>query len=154
MVLYPGKIQPGSKVTLHFTIRATDGTVMESSVNGEPETFVMGDGTLLEGFELALVSLKAGDRQTITLRPDQAYGARDPDAVTVLPRGHFPPELAIEPGAMVAFTTAEGREVPGRVLNIQGDVVEVDFNHPMAGQEVVLEVEILEVVDPVIEEEE
>jgi FKBP-type peptidyl-prolyl cis-trans isomerase SlpA len=152
MVLYPGKIQPGSTVTLHFTIRATDGTVMESSVNGEPETFVMGDGTLLEGFELALVSLKAGDRQTITLRPDQAYGPRDPDAVTVLPRAHFPPELAIEPEAMVAFTTAEGHEVPGRVLNIQGDAVEVDFNHPMAGQEVVLEVEILEVVDPVVEE--
>lgn len=153
MLLYPGRIQTGSKVTLHFTIRATDGTVMESSVGGEPETVVMGDGSLFEGFELALVSLKAGDRQTITLRPDQAYGPRDPDALTVLPRGHFPPELAIEPGAMVAFTTAEGQEVPGRILGLQGDAVEVDFNHPLAGQEVVLEVEILEVVDPVVEEE-
>lgn len=152
MLLYPGKIQPGSQVTLHFTIRATDGTVMESSVGQEPETFVMGDGTLIEGFELALVSLGAGDRQTITLRPDQAYGARDPDAVTLLPRGHFPPELAIEPGVMVVFNTTEDLEVPGRVLNIRGDVVEVDFNHPLAGQDVVLEVEILEVVDPVIEE--
>ncbi|MFN2339176.1 MAG: peptidylprolyl isomerase [Gammaproteobacteria bacterium] len=153
MLLYPGHIQPGSKVTLHFTIRATDGTVMESSVGDEPQTFVMGDGTLLEGFELALVSLKAGERQTITLRPDQAYGPRDPDALTVLPRGHFPPKLAIEPGAMVVFTTAEGHEVPGRVLGLRGDAVEVDFNHPLAGQEVVLEVEILEVVDPVFEEE-
>ena len=153
MLLYPGHIQPGSKVTLHFTIRATDGTVMESSVNDEPETFVMGDGTLLEGFELALVSLKAGERQTITLRPDQAYGVRDPEVVTVLPRSHFPSDIALEPGAMVAFTTAEGHEVPGRVLTLRDDAVEVDFNHPMAGQEVVLEVEILEVVDPVIEEE-
>jgi FKBP-type peptidyl-prolyl cis-trans isomerase SlpA len=153
MLLYPGKIQPGSKVTMHFTIRATDGTIMESSVGQEPETFVMGDGSLLEGFELALVSLAAGDRQTITLRPDQAYGPRDPDAVTVLSRGHFPPELAIEPGAMVGFITADGHEVPGRVLNVQGDAVEVDFNHPLAGQDVVLDVEILEVVDPVVEEE-
>ena len=153
MLLYPGRIQTGSKVTLHFTIRATDGTVMESSVGGEPETFVMGDGSLLEGFELALVSLKAGDRQTITLRPDQAYGARDPEAVTVLPRSHFPPDMALEPGAMVAFTTDGGHEVPGRILKLQGDVVEVDFTPPLAGQEVVLEVEILEVVDPVVEAE-
>jgi FKBP-type peptidyl-prolyl cis-trans isomerase SlpA len=152
MLLYPGRIQPGSKVTMHFTIRATDGTVMESSVDQEPQTFVMGDGSLLEGFELALVSLKAGDRQTITLRPDQAYGPRDPDAVAVLPRAHFPDDLAIEPGVMVGFTTAEGHLVPGRVLNLQGDAVEVDFNHPLAGQDVVLEVEILEVVDPVVEE--
>ena len=151
MLLYPGHIQPGSRVTLHFTIRATGGTVMESSVGGEPQTFVMGDGTLLESFELALVSLKAGDRQTITLRPDQAYGARDPGAVTVLPRSHFPPDMALEPGVMVAFTTAEGHDVPGRVLTLRDDAVEVDFNHPMAGQEVVLEVEILEVVDPVVE---
>ena len=151
MLLYPGHVQPGSKVTLHFTIRATDGTVMESSVGGEPETFVMGDGTLLEGFELALVSLRAGDRQTLTLRPDQAYGARDPDAVVVLPRGHFPADMALEPGAMVAFTTAEGHEVPGRVITLRDDAVEVDFNHPLAGQDVVLEVEVLEVVDPVVE---
>ncbi len=153
MLLYPGRIQEGSKVTLHFSIRATDGTLMESSFGEAPETFVMGDGTLLPGFELALVSLKAGDRQTITLTPEQAYGSRDPDAVTVFPRSQFPEDLPLEPGITIGFTNAEGQMVPGTVLKLQQDAVEVDFNHPMAGQEVVLEVEILAVEDPVLPEE-
>lgn len=154
MLRYPGMIQPGSKVTMHFCIRANDGTVMESSFDDEPETFVMGDGTLLKGFELALVSLKAGDRQTLTLTPDLAYGYRDPDAVTVMSRSAFPEDMPVEPGSTIAFTTAEGHEVPGTILAVQGEAVEVDFNHPLAGQEVVLEVEILAVEDPVIDEEE
>ncbi len=139
---------------MHFAIRAIDGTEMESSFGGEPETFVMGDGSLIKGFELALVSLKAGDKQTITLNPEQAYGQRDPDAVSVMPRARFPEDLPIETGVTVGFSSAEGHMVPGTILNVQGDAVEVDFNHPLAGQEVVLEVEILAVEDPLIDEEE
>lgn len=149
MLLYPGRIQPGSKVTMHFAIRASDGTEMESSFGGEPETFVLGDGTLLEGFELALVSLTAGERQTITLSPEQAYGLRDPDAETVIPRSHFPSDMGLEPGLVVGFESADGHMVPGTILKVLEAAVEVDFNHPLAGREVVLEVEILAVEDPV-----
>ena len=69
------QITVGSRVTLHFALRLSDGWVAESSFDGEPVSFVMGDGTLDKGLELALYGLKTGDRQTLTLMPGQAFGA-------------------------------------------------------------------------------
>ncbi|HKJ07803.1 MAG TPA: FKBP-type peptidyl-prolyl cis-trans isomerase [Gammaproteobacteria bacterium] len=142
------QIQAGSRVTMHFSIALEDGMVAEDSAGGEPLTFVMGDGTVVEGLELALYGLRAGDTQSLRLEPEQTFGYRDPDNVHTLPRSDFPVEMNLEPGTIIGFTTPGGDEVPGAVQAVQGDEVKVDFNHPLAGHTLTFEVRILAVEPP------
>jgi len=135
----------GSEVLMHFSIRLEDGTVAESTDGGEPMRFVMGDGTLVDGLELALYGLHAGDRQTLTIGPENAFGYRDPNNVHSLSRADFPPDMTLDEGVIVGFTTPAGDEIPGMVMAVGEERVSVDFNHPLAGHEITFEVEILEV---------
>jgi FKBP-type peptidyl-prolyl cis-trans isomerase SlpA len=135
-----------STVTLHLSLTLEDGMVAESTFGEEPLTFTMGDGALVHGLELALYGLRPGDTQRLELYPEQAFGLRDPEKIHRLPRAQFSPDMALEPGLVIGFTTAGGEEIPGAVLSLTDDEVEVDFNHPMAGHTVVFEVEILDVV--------
>ncbi len=139
------EIVPGSEVTLHFSLTTSDGFEAVSTFEEEPETIVMGDGTFSEGLELALYGLKPGDRQTLTLTQDQAFGPRDESAVHTIARDEFPNDSELEAGQIFAFSTHEEDEVAGTILAIQDNEVTVDFNHPLAGMEVVFSVEILEV---------
>ena len=138
-------IGPGSEVLMHFTLSLADGTVADSTRDGEPLRFVMGDGTLIEGLELVLYGLKAGDRQCLSIEPRDAFGFPNEENIHTMPRSEFPADMPLEPGLIVGFTTPSGEEVPGAIQEIKGDDVVVDFNHPLAGHEVIFDVEILEV---------
>ena len=142
------QITIGSSVTMHFAIRLSDGMVVEDSFDNEPITFVMGDETLDKGLELALFGLKPGDRQTLTLMPGQAFGARDESALKSLPIDQFPSDIELEEGQIIGFTGENREELAGAVIEIQGQQVKVDFNHPLAGREIEFEVEILDVKTP------
>lgn len=142
------QIGPGSRVRLHLSLTLADGTVAESTFDQEPLALVIGDGTLIEGLELALYGMRAGERQRLTLHPDQAFGKRDPGKVHWLPRAEFPPDMTLEPGVIIGFESAAGEEIPGAVLAVEGDRVQVDFNHPLAGHPVIFECEILDVQPP------
>ena len=130
---------------MHFTLSLADGTVADSSRDGEPLRFVMGDGTLIEGLELVLYGLKAGDQQCLSIEPRDAFGFPEEENIHTMPRSEFPAEMQLEPGLIVGFTTPSGEEVPGAIQEIKGDEVVVDFNHPLSGHEVIFDVEILEV---------
>jgi len=138
-------IGPGSEVLMHFTLSLADGTVADSTRDGEPLRFVMGDGTLIEGLELVLYGLKVGDRQCLSIGPRDAFGFPDKENIHTMPRDEFPAEMQLEAGMIVGFTTPSGEEVPGAIQEVNGDEVVVDFNHPLAGHEVIFDVEILEV---------
>ena len=140
---YP--ISPESTVTLHLSLTLEDGTVAESTRDDEPLTFTLGDGTLVEGLELALYGLRPGDKQRLSLLPEQAFGLRDAEKVHRLPRADFPADMTLEPGCIIGFDTPEGEELPGMVVAASEVDVDVDFNHPMAGHVVVFEVEIIDV---------
>jgi FKBP-type peptidyl-prolyl cis-trans isomerase SlpA len=135
---------------MHFSISLPDGTEAASTFEDEPTTFVMGDGTVSEGLELALYGLVAGDTQSLTLKPDQAFGPRDEAKVQPMPRANFSPEMDLEPGLIIGFTTPDGNEVAGIVQEVKEQDVVMDFNHPLAGMEVIFRVEVLEVTTPII----
>ncbi len=142
------KIAPRCRVTFHFSLATTDGTEIVSTFGGDPTVITMGDGALNEGLELALYGLAAGDEQTLTLTPDQAFGPRDEGKSRRMQRSEFPPEMELEEGLVIAFETPDGEEVAGIVLETGDEEVTVDFNHPLAGTEVVFHVKILDVVPP------
>lgn len=147
---YSNNIVPGSQVTMHFSITLPDGTEAVSTFDDEPTTFIMGDGSVSQGLELALYGLAAGDEQTLTLEPDQAFGPRDEGKVCPMPRTNFGSEMELEPGLIISFSTPEGLQVAGIVQEVhEGDVL-IDFNHPLAGMEVVFKVEVLAVTSPTI----
>jgi FKBP-type peptidyl-prolyl cis-trans isomerase SlpA len=135
---------------MHFSISLPDGTEAASTFEDEPTTFVMGDGTVSEGLELALCGLVAGDTQSLTLQPDQAFGPRDEAKVQPMPRANFSLEMDLEPGLIIGFTTPDGNEVAGIVQEVKEQDVVMDFNHPLAGMEVIFRVEVLEVTTPTI----
>ena len=147
-MIHPSQIQPGSRVRLHLAIRLADGTVAESSFGDEPLEIVIGAGTLAPGLELALYGMRPGQRQTLTLHPEQAFGNRDPEAIGWLPRSRFPADMKLEPGALVGFTGPAGEEVAALVVAAEADRVQIDFNHPLAGKPIIFESEILSVEPP------
>ena len=139
-------VNVASTVTLHLSLTLEDGSVAETTFDDEPLTFTMGDGTLVHGLELGLYGLRPGDSQRLTLHPEQAFGRRDPGKVHTLPRTDFGADIEPEPGLIVGFETPAGEELPGTVLSLDADSVTVDFNHPLAGRNVIFDVEIIDVV--------
>lgn len=137
------QINMHSLVLMHYSISLTDGQLIESSFEDEPVEIMMGHGDLTEGMELAIFGLKEGDKQTLTLTAEQGFGQRIEDNVSEVPLADFPQDMPPEPGLAFSFETPEGEEVPGTVLSVKDDKVEVDFNHPLAGLELVFTVEIL-----------
>lgn len=138
------RIGAGMQVTLHFAILLADGSEIDSTRRGKPATFVVGDGNLLEGFEAALFGLQAGDDEQLSIAPEQGFGIREPRNVQVLLRDRFPPEPPLEVGLIVSFAAPDG-ELPGVVLRLWEDTVEVDFNHPLAGRDLTFDVSIIRV---------
>jgi FKBP-type peptidyl-prolyl cis-trans isomerase SlpA len=139
------RIGHGSEVEMDFTIRLEDGTVAETTEGDEPLSFVMGDGTLVDGLELALYGLQPGDRQSLKIGPENGYGFPDPVNVHPMPRTDFPPDMELNRGMIIEFSTPSGIEVPGMITDVGDQQVTVDFNHPLAGHEISFEVEILSV---------
>ena len=133
---------------MHFTLRLADGMLIESSLDDEPVSFVMGDGTLDKGLELALLGLVADDRQTLSLMPGQAFGTRDEAALQRVQKAQFPEDMPLEQGQIIGFSSDSGEEVAGAIIEIEDDHVKVDFNHPLAGREIEFEVHILAVENP------
>jgi len=141
---YPISLE--STVTLHLSLTLKDGTVAESTFDGEPLTFTMGDGSLVVGLELGLYGLRAGDRQRLELYPEQHFGLHDPAKVHQMARSEFGAGITLQPGVIVGFDTQAGEELSGTVISLDEASVEVDFNHPLAGRTVIFDVEIIDVV--------
>lgn len=139
------KIDMNSLLLMHYSIALTNGTEIESSFDDEPVEVGMGSGVLTEGMELALYGLETGDRQTLTLTPEQGFGLRDEDNIHMMPLSDFPDELKPESGLVFEFETPSGQDILGTVLAVKDGMAEVDFNHPLAGQPLVFTVEILDI---------
>jgi FKBP-type peptidyl-prolyl cis-trans isomerase SlpA len=142
------KITPGSKVCMHFALSLPDGTEVVSSFDTDPVTFIMGDGTLSEGLELALYGLRPEARQTLRIDGSMVYGPRDEGNIHEVPLARFPHDIHPAPGFIVAFATPDGGELAGTVLDLDGSNARVDFNHPLAGREIVFQVHVLSVTPP------
>ncbi len=142
------KIKKGSRVTLYYTLSLADGKVADTTKKNEPLTIVLGESDLIPAFEHRLLGLRAGDKRRFEVPCMEAYGPSEVDNVHALPREEFPPEMKLESGLVIGFETPSGEEVPGTILEVSEKEVAVDFSHPLAGHDLVFEVEILDVKPP------
>lgn len=139
-------INDNSEVVFHFSIKLSDGSAADSSkVHNKPAKLIMGDGSLTANFEKCLLGLKAGDDKSFELEPEDAFGIPNPDNIYHLDRTKFGADTPAEVGAIIAFTQPDGSELPGIIREVAGESVTVDFNHPLSGQKLTFDVEIIEV---------
>lgn len=141
------RITDGSTVSLHFEVSLPNGTVIDSTFGrDEPVTLTIGDESLLAGFEQVLINLKAGDTRTAHLPPEQAFGEWNGENVQTFPRTKFSlsePNPVV--GMMMEFADKGQNTLAGVICHVDDDEVKVDFNHPLAGQDVLFKVQIFKV---------
>lgn len=140
-------VTANSQISLHFSLKMDDGQVIDSTFERAPASFSMGDGSLLPGFESRLVGLVTGDRKEFDIPPEEGFGQPNPNNIQVMKRSDFAADMPISPGLVVSFADAQNAELPGVIASVEGDRIEVDFNHPLAGKTLKFEVQILEVKD-------
>lgn len=144
------RITYGSLVKLHFEVTLENGTVIDSTFGREsPVTLTIGDESFLPGFEQVLMNLRAGDTRSAHLDPEQAFGDWNPDNIQTFSSAQFAlvadtPEV----GMLIEFEDKGKNTLPGTVSAIHDDDIEVDFNHPLAGQSILFKVKIFKVTPP------
>ena len=138
------KVTSNSTVEVHYTGRLEDGTVFDSSlVEGrEPLTATLGQGNLISGFENGLVDMSVGEKKTIEIEPENAYGQINPQMVNEVAKAQVPEGVSV--GDMLQAMSPAG-PINVKVLNIKEDVVVLDANHPLAGQKLIFDLEVISI---------
>ena len=138
-------IGPGTQVTLHFAVKLDDGAVVDSTFDKQPASFTYGDGSLLKGFEDKLIGMTAGAKGSYTVSPEDGFGQPNPNNIQQFARCDFAGDITLEEGVVINFSDAGQTELPGVVKSVSADTVEVDFNHPLAGRNILFDVQIIDV---------
>jgi len=140
MTELPIPVSEGTRVYVNFSLCLEDGSEIDSNFASEPVDFVVGDGSLLPGFERMLFGMSAGERQIFSVDPEQAFGMPNDNNVQDIERAHFDDEADLEIGLVYSFADAGGGELPGLVIEFDDEWVTIDFNHPLAGRTILFDV--------------
>ena len=135
----------GDTVKVHYTGTLEDGTVFDTSVEGEPLEFTLGQGQLIPGFEQAVIGMKVGDLKTINIPVDQAYGPYRDDLTLVIERGQLPEDLDPKVGQQLQMIQADGSIITFIIIEISETTATIDANHPLAGKNLTFEIELVEI---------
>lgn len=137
----------GDTVRVHYKGTLGDGTEFDSSEGRDPLEFVVGEGQVIPGFDAAVTELSVGESTTVTIPAAEAYGEHSDEGVQSFPRDAFPPDSAPEVGWAVELGGPNGERVPATITEVTDETITLDFNHPLAGQDLTFEIELVEVVD-------
>ena len=136
-------IGQGAEITFNFSLALEDGHIIDSNFESSPARFLLGDGSLLPGFEEVLEGLVAGSEARFLVPPEKAFGQHNPQNVQLIKRSLFD-QGELQPGLVISFQNGDG-ELPGVVQSLTEEEVMVDFNHPLAGKSIVFTVKIIDV---------
>ncbi len=135
----------GDTVKVHYTGKLKDGSVFDSSANREPLEFTLGGGNMIPGFEQAVLGMDIGDKKTAEIPSDQAYGEKREDMIISVPRENVPGDISPEVGQQLAVQQQGGQQVPVTVAEVTEEKVVLDANHPLAGKDLVFDIELVEI---------
>lgn len=129
-----------TRVHLNFSISLEDGSEVDTNFGDESVSFVVGDGSLLPGFERLLFGMSPGERQMFVVTPENAFGQPNDDNVQTVSRDQFDDDTELQIGLVYAFNDAGGGELPGMIISFDDNEVSVDFNHPLSGRTILFDV--------------
>lgn len=136
----------GDTVRVHYTGKLDDGNEFDSSRGGEPLEFTLGEGRLIPGFEAAVEGLEPGQSQETRIASADAYGPRRDELLVEIPRDQLPDDLTVEVGQTLQMQDKEGQPFLVQVDGVADDNVRLDANHPLAGEDLNFEIELVEIV--------
>lgn len=139
------QVKTGDKVKVHYTGKLTSGDEFDSSAGREPLEFTVGAGQMIKGFDAALPGMIVGDKKTINIAAEDGYGERSEEAIIEFPKENVPADLKLEPGMTLTLSNQQGQPVPVIVKEVKDDIIILDANHFLAGQELVFDIELVEV---------
>lgn len=137
------RVEAGHYVIVRYTGRIESGEVFDTNEGGPALELQAGAGQVIPGLDRALLGMAPGEKKSITLPPEQAYGKRDDSLRRSLPRSEFPPDAPLKAGEVMALKTADGARVPVEVHAVDDQEVVLDFNHPLAGHTLSFDLEVV-----------
>ncbi|NTW56902.1 MAG: peptidylprolyl isomerase [Chlorobiaceae bacterium] len=136
----------GDTVRVHYTGTLDDGTMFDTSANREPLEFTIGKGQVIPGFDNAVIDMVAGETRVTVIPAEDAYGPHSEELVTDVDRSRFPADIELELGQQLQVGLADGQQAIVMIVDISDDAVTLDANHPLAGQNLTFEIELVEIV--------
>ena len=139
------EVKEGDTVRIHYTGTLNDGATFDSSEGRDPLEFTVGSGQIIPGLEAALPGMAVGEKKTVAVVADEAYGQHDPNAKQAVPRADIPEDIPLDPGTQLQVQTQEGQVMPVTVAEVTEEQVILDANHPLAGKDLTFAIELVEI---------
>ncbi|MBZ4191135.1 MULTISPECIES: FKBP-type peptidyl-prolyl cis-trans isomerase [Niabella] len=135
----------GDKVKVHYHGKLTTGETFDSSEGRDPLPFEIGSGMVIKGFDDGVTGMAVGDKKTITIPAEEAYGPVNPDMIIEMPKDRLPQDMEVEVGMPLVMSDPQGQQFQVTVKEITDDKIVLDANHPLAGKDLVFDLELVEI---------
>jgi len=140
------QVKSGDKVKVNYTGKLRNGETFDSSEGREPLEFTVGGGQVIKGFDQGVMGMQVGDKRTVEIEVVNAYGEKNQDMVIEFPKTQFPADMKPEAGMQLMMNNGEGQSFPVLVKEVKEETVLLDANHPLAGEDLVFDIELVEIV--------
>lgn len=137
------QVKSGDTVKVHYSGRLTDGTTFDSSEGRDPLEFKVGNGDVIKGFDDGVAGMSIGEKKTVHIPADEAYGHKDDNRIVEFPKANFPPDMEPEVGMQLNMTNGSGQVIPVVIVEVGEEAVLLDANHPLAGQDLIFDIELV-----------
>ena len=138
------QVKSGDKITVHYTGKLTDGTLFDSSAGREPLAFEVGSGMVIVGFDEGVTGMTIGEKKTVQIPVEKAYGAMDPNYLAVFNKVEIPSDIPYEVGMQLNMhQDGTGQVAQVTVTEITPDSITLDANHPLAGKDLIFDIELV-----------
>ncbi len=139
------EVKSGDTVKVHYHGKLNDGTTFDSSEGREPLEFEVGSGSVIAGFDNGVTGMKVGDKKTINIPVDEAYGQVQDDLLMEFPLDRFPADMKPEVGMELNMSNGAGQDFPVIITEVRDNSVVLDANHPLAGEDLTFDLELVEI---------
>lgn len=140
------QVKAGDKIKVHYHGKLTNGETFDSSQGREPLEFEVGSGQVIKGFDDGVTGMSVGEKKTIEIPSHEAYGPRNEEMVIDMPKERFPQDMTLELGMPLMMTDGQGQNFQVVITEIKENSVMLDANHPLAGQTLIFDLELVEIV--------
>lgn len=140
------QVKSGDKVRVHYHGKLRSGETFDSSQGREPLEFTVGSGQVIKGFDNGVMGMQVGDKRTVEINVDDAYGQKSEEMIVEFPRNQFPPDLDPQIGMQLMMNNGSGQSFPVSVTEVKEESVILDANHPLAGEDLIFDIELVEIV--------
>ena len=138
------QVKDGDKVKVHYHGKLRSGETFDSSEGREPLEFTVGSGQVIKGFDDGVRGMNVGDKKTVEIASVDAYGEKEEDRIIEFPKTQFPSEMKAEVGMQLMMNDGQGQSMPVVIVEVKEETVLLDANHPLSGQDLIFDIELVE----------